>query len=123
MASPADRAQALEILRRPRPEADPAAVMAARVHQALAAVSIGADARAQIAAAIGPAPQVKRDEDVSFLLRLIDQTGAARFARATAAAEADRAAAALTGLTPALRPGPHADFLRAVIAFVVERTR
>lgn len=122
-ASGDDRARALEILRKPRPEAAPAAALAQRVLAALDMAPLDDLVRQRIVEAVGAAPPVKSEADVAFLVGLLKRTGAHAYARAVASREADRAAAALAALEPALRPGPHAEFLRGLVAFVVERSR
>lgn len=121
VASPEDREHALEILRRPRPEAAPDAALAAQVRGALDGLPEAA--RARLAALVDPFPPVKTERDVAFLLDLLRRTDALPWARAIAAQQATEAERALHALEGALRPGPHAQLLRALVAFVVERTR
>jgi geranylgeranyl diphosphate synthase, type II len=66
---------------------------------------------------------LKTEEDLSFLKELVMRYGSIAHAQAAAARWAKSAAARFEELAPRLRPSLDADFLRDLVAYVIERSR
>ncbi len=71
----------------------------------------------------GPGAQgvVKTEEDVAYVLSLLDRYGSVAHASARADAFAGQASAALSALSTVLPSSPHRTFLQSLVSFVVER--
>lgn len=66
---------------------------------------------------------LKTEEDVSVLRKLVTRHGSIAYAQDAAAGWAKSAHARFQALAPRLRPSLDADFLRDLVAYVVERSR
>lgn len=133
-ATRSDRARAQAILRKPRPAS-------ASMHRNLRSVGepivqvmmqlersgdLTAQGAQAIRTALDAAPVesggvTKTAADIRFLLRLIDKYGSTTYARNLAERWASKAKKAFIGLSNALEPSIHKDFLEGLVDFVVRR--
>jgi geranylgeranyl diphosphate synthase type II len=124
----ADRARALAILDRPRPDTvDPArddlAGRLRRVVPALAAAGhLDAAGCAALESLVEDVARTKTRDDVEWLLAQIERHGSLGYARVVARARAATAGAMLTSWTW-MKPSVHRAVLQALVDYVVERDR
>lgn len=120
-ASPAERAAALAILARPRP--DPAALARAELIAELhAAGHLDAVARSRLLGEGGDT-RFKTEAEVAALMDVIEAHGGLEFAAEVARAHGEQALALLGALEPWLEAGDGRDLLAALPRYVIERAR
>lgn len=127
-ASAPDRTRALQILGRPRPPSDAERTDATSLAEELMALRKAGEISdvaylrlSRLARGEGQMARYKSNDDVSFLRRLIEQTGSLTHARRVAARRAERARRYLVSLRRFMPASPHRDFLESVAGFVVVR--
>jgi geranylgeranyl diphosphate synthase, type II len=123
-----DRARALAILDRPRPDTvDPArddlAGRLRRLVPALAAEGrLDADGRARLEALVEDVARTKTRDDVEWLLAQIERHGSLGYAREVARRRASAAGAMLASWAW-MKPSVHRAVLQSLVDYVVERDR
>lgn len=125
--SPAERAWALDLLARPRPDGR-ASRLQALTDELLASGSLDRAGHAALREALASggttttAPP-KTEPEVRELLALLQRQGSLDHGRAVARAWAERAADELTAALRPVRPSVHTRFLEALVDYVHQRDR
>jgi geranylgeranyl diphosphate synthase type II len=127
-ASRAERAAALAILKRPRPnapESEGPRTLETLVRNLLEQGEMRGDVAARLRTALDAEREQapKSQADVDFLFELVQRTGSIEYARGVARRRAERAGRILGAAASWRRPSVHYDFISDLIAFIAERDR
>jgi len=120
--APVERARALEILARPRPQ-DDCRTSGPVLTELVASGDLSERGRRRLHAWYAGDGLAKVPEDIEELLAWIMRAGSVDYASAVAIEHARRSRAALEALEPELVPSVHRDVLHALIDFTIERDR